>query len=126
MLTLPRRLARPLGGLVLLAMLVPAQPAECVANGPGPHERMPCCSKGPGAGTALDAGCCRVQEGVPEQDQSPTSLPAARRTGGEAMTPVVPVPGPWTIPPNATAAAAAADSNRPIDALYLRLSTIRC
>jgi hypothetical protein len=121
-----RLLGRPFSALMLIVLLVPAAPADCLGLAGGAHEPMPCCANRAGIATTLDGGCCSVRDATPLREQPPLSPSPARRNvndGGaavvlDAINPVSIAISPGDAP--------ARTPGSPSGPLYLRFSNIRC
>ena len=123
-LTLLRRLARPLGFVIVLAMAAPALALDCRELSAMSGDTMPCCQPS-GTEAGLNADCCAVRS---EQDGStqPPATAAAARSASDAVlatSALLTFDGPAPLP--GIAACHPADTGPPVDRLYIRFSVIR-
>lgn len=124
MLTLLRRLARPLGFVIVLAMAAPALALDCREISAMSGDTMPCCQPS-GSETGLNADCCAVRSEQDGSTQPPATAAAARSASNAvpAASALLPFDGPALLP--GLAASNPADAGPPLDRLYIRFSVIR-
>ena len=118
-----RRLARPLGFVIVLAMAAPAVALDCREISAMSGDAMPCCQSS-GTGTGLNADCCTVRSEQAGSTQPPTT--AAARSASDALlapSTLLPFDGPAPLP--GFAVSDPADTGPPSDRLYIRFSVIR-
>jgi hypothetical protein len=124
MLALLRRIARPLGFVIVLAMAAPALALDCREISAMSGDTMPCC-KPSGTGTGLKADCCAVRSEQAGSTQPPATAGAARSASDAvlATSTLLPFDAPAPLP--GFAASSPADTGPPFDRLYIRFSVIR-
>jgi hypothetical protein len=123
MLALLRRIARPLGYVIILAMAAPALALDCREISAMSGDMMPCCEPS-GTETELNADCCAVRSEQAGSTQPPTT--AAARSASDAVlasSTLLPFDGPAPLP--GFTPSNPDDTGPPFDRLYIRFSVIR-
>jgi hypothetical protein len=124
MFALLRRIARPLGVFVMLAMAVPALALDCRELSAMSGDPMPCC-KPSGSGTELNTGCCGVTSEQAGSTQPPTTAAAARSASDAVLAAAALLPFDSPAPHPGISASSPVDTGPPSDRLYIRFSAIR-
>ena len=123
MLALLRRIARPLGFVIVLTMAAPALALDCREISAMSGGEMACC-KSSGSETGLKADCCAVRSEQAGSTQPPTT--AAARSASDAVlasSTLLAFDGPAPLP--RFTATHPDDTGPPFDRLYIRFSVIR-
>jgi hypothetical protein len=124
MFALLRRIARPLGVFVMLAMAVPALALDCRELSAMSGDAMPCC-KPSGPGTELNTGCCGVTGEQAGPTQPPTTAAAARSASDAVLATAALLPFDSPAPHPGFSTSSPVDTGPPSDRLYIRFSVIR-
>ena len=124
MLSFLRRIARPLGFFVVLAMAAPAVALDCREISAMSGDMLPCC-KSSQDGLGLNNDCCAVRTEQAGSSQ-PTTATAGARSASQAVlatSALLTCAGPALMP--AFSVMHPADTGPPPDRLYIRFSVIR-